>query len=169
MFSSQLGPMLMSTQPRELVGLKPMDRKMLSLYALGVDEADIAFLLGTTRNALRNRGVRIRRYTGTFGITDTVYWALDQDLIPPVPLWKPLDLSTSDRVTLGLISKGLTLAQVGRSLGYTAKGIQERLLRAMDRNGALSRHHMIAMLYSEDCYDPGELERMAGEGSFSLD
>jgi DNA-binding CsgD family transcriptional regulator len=155
----------MLTTPREIEGLKPQDRQMLLLYALGVEGPEVARLLGVTWNAMRNRGVRIRAYTGTVGLTDTVYWALENNLIPPVPLWGPLNLSTLDRAMMGLLAKGLTLQQIGRNLGYSVQAIQNRLTAAMDRNRALSRYHLVAMFYSEDCYDPRDLKVLAVLGS----
>lgn len=156
----------MSKGPLHKLNINNRDRAVLTLYCHGLNHIEAAEYLRLPPNSVRNRSGRIREYLGLTNNSALVHWALENHVVKPVPLWAPLDLTPLERGTIELLSEGLIFKEIAARQGVNSlKSIASRVVRAMNRNRAFSREHLIAMVYSEACYPQGDLRVLKAKGS----
>lgn len=121
--------------------------------------------MGDSPQALRNRSYRMRQRTEAINEPHLIHRCLEQGVIEPVPLWAPLDLQPIEIDMVELIRQGYERVGAAKKLNITAKGFDNRLYRTVRRVGAFSRTHLVAMYYSEECYDRQDLQAIEERGS----
>jgi DNA-binding CsgD family transcriptional regulator len=138
---------------------------ILNLFALGFNGAEISDYLGIPVMTLRARLLRLRDKFKARNLSNLIWRALNDEVIEPIPLWAPLNLTPVELEIIEPVAQGLTQHEIGRDFFVTGAAILKRINVAKNRNGAFTTHHLVAMWYSQDCYRPEELENLSVWGS----
>lgn len=137
---------------REITGPNRDDRKLLSLLALGLTEANASRVMGRSLGAIHIRATRLREYSGTHNQAQLVYWALDNTLIPPLPAIGGLSLTNRQLEVTELIAQGLSDGEIATKLYLTPSSVITHVVKAMNRLRAFNRSNLVAVAWSEDLF-----------------
>lgn len=148
---------------RRFTGLRPTDRRMVILLALGLTEREVAENMGVTHAAMVSHTRRIRRLLGVPSKTTLIAKAIDDYYINALPMHGPMVLVGRDREILEGLREGHTSEQISRTIETTPRGVKIRIERMLNRNGAHNQAHLMALYCSQEFYGAEHLERLQAE------
>ena len=127
-------------------GLSPSERRYLRLAALGHGATGSATLVGRSRTQVTRALASARLVLGAETVPQAVAIAVSDSKINLKPLReRKVVLRAHELKILRALASGLTYAQIEKALWYAPGGPKVVLGRAIRRNGARNRTHLIAL------------------------
>lgn len=128
----------------------PGDVTILHCFALGLTETVTATVLGSSLGTIHARAVQLREYSGTRTRPQLIYWALDREIVPPLPIRGPFGLRSITLDVIDLIVRGWDDRYIGRKLSLAPGTVTNHVWNAMAIVGAWNRTNLVAIAWSED-------------------
>ena len=127
-------------------GLSPSERRYLRLASFGHGVSESAALVGRSRTQVTRALASARLILGARTVPQAVAIAVCERKIGVKPLRKRKVLLREHEIKiLRALASGLTYAQIERALWYAPNSPRVETSRAIRRNGARNRTHLIAL------------------------
>lgn len=127
-------------------GLSPSERRYLRLASFGHGVAESAELVGHSRTQITRALASARLVLGAETVPQAVAIAVSEDKIDVKPLReREVVLRAHELRILRALASGLTYAQIEKALWYAPGVPKVELGRAIRRNGARNRTHLLAL------------------------
>jgi DNA-binding CsgD family transcriptional regulator len=127
-------------------GLSPSERRYLRLASYGHGATESAALVGRSRTQVTRALASARLVLGAETVPQAVAIAVSDHRINLKPLReRRIILREHEMKILRSLASGLTYAQIERALFYARDSVRVELGRAIRRNGARNRTHLLAL------------------------
>jgi len=127
-------------------GLSPSERRYLRLASSGHGVSESAALAGCSRTQVARALASARLVLGAETVPQAVAIAVNDGKIQVKPLReRRIILREHEMKILRSLASGLTYAQIERALFYARDSVRVELGRAIRRNGARNRTHLLAL------------------------
>ena len=127
-------------------GLSPSERRYLRLASFGHGASESAALVGRSRTQVTRALASARLVLGAETVPQAVAIAVSDNKLSVKPLRaRRIILREHEMKILRALASGLTYAQIERALYYARDSPRVELGRAIRRNGARNRTHLIAL------------------------
>jgi DNA-binding CsgD family transcriptional regulator len=127
-------------------GLSPPERRYLRLASFGYGASESAALVGRSRTQVTRALASARLVLGAETVPQAVAIAVSESKINVKPLrTRRVILREHEVRILRALASGLTYAQIERALWYAPNAARVELGRAIRRNGARNRTHLLAL------------------------
>jgi DNA-binding CsgD family transcriptional regulator len=127
-------------------GLSPSERRYLRLASSGHGASESAALVGRSRTQVTRALASARLVLGAETVPQAVAIAVSERKIQVKPLReRRIILREHEMKILRSLASGLTYAQIERALFYARDSVRVELGRAIRRNGARNRTHLLAL------------------------
>ena len=127
-------------------GLSPSERRYLRLASFGHGATESAALVGRSRTQVTRALASARLVLGADTVSQAVAIAVSESKIGVKPLReRKVILRQHEREILRALASGLSYAQIEKVLWYAPGAPRVVLGRAIRRNGARNRTHLIAL------------------------
>jgi DNA-binding CsgD family transcriptional regulator len=127
-------------------GLSPAERRYLRLASSGHGVSESAALVGRSRTQATRALASARLVLGAETVPQAVAIAVSDGKIAVKPLReRRIILREHEVEILRSLASGLTYAQIERALFYARDSVRVELGRAIRRNGARNRTHLLAL------------------------
>ena len=127
-------------------GLSPAERRYLRLASSGHGASESAALVGRSRTQVTRALASARLVLGAETVPQAVAIAVSERKIQVKPLReRRIILREHEMKILRALALGLTYAQIERALFYARDSVRVELGRAIRRNGARNRTHLLAL------------------------
>ena len=127
-------------------GLSPSERRYLRLASFGHGASESAALVGRSRTQVTRALASAQLVLGAETVPQAVAIAVSEKKIDVKPLRaRRIVLREHEIKILRALASGLTYAQIERALYYARDSPKVELGRAIRRNGARNRTHLLAL------------------------
>jgi DNA-binding CsgD family transcriptional regulator len=127
-------------------GLSPAERRYLRLASSGHGASESAALVGRSRTQVTRALASARLILGAETVPQAVAIAVSERKIQVKPLReRRIVLREHELKILHSLASGLTYAQIEQALWYARDSVRVELGRAIRRNGARNRTHLLAL------------------------
>jgi len=127
-------------------GLSPPERRYLRLACLGHGVSETAALVGRSRTQVTRALASARLILGAETVPQAVAIAVSQRKLNVKPLRdRKVILREHEKKILRALASGLTYAQIERTLWYAPGSPRVEIGRAIRRNSARNRTHLLAL------------------------
>jgi DNA-binding CsgD family transcriptional regulator len=127
-------------------GLSPSERRYLRLASFGHGASESAALVGRSRTQVTRALASARLVLGAETVPQAVAIAVSDNKLSVKPLRaRRIILREHEMKILRALASGLTYAQIERALYYARDSPRVELGRAIRRNGARNRTHLLAL------------------------
>ena len=136
-------------------GLSPSERRYLRLASFGHGASESAALVGRSRTQVTRALASARLVLGAETVPQAVAIAVSDNKLSVKPLRaRRIILREHEMKILRALASGLTYAQIERALYYARDSPRVELGRAIRRNGARNRTHLLALSIRAGALNP---------------
>jgi DNA-binding CsgD family transcriptional regulator len=136
-------------------GLSPSERRYLRLASFGHGASESAALVGRSRTQVTRALASARLILGAETVPQAVAIAVSEGRLNVKPLRKrKVILREHERQILRALASGLTYAQIEQKLWYARDSPRVEMGRAIRRNGARNRTHLLALSIRTGALNP---------------
>jgi DNA-binding CsgD family transcriptional regulator len=136
-------------------GLTPSERRYLRLASFGHGVSESAALVGRSRTQVTRALASARLILGAETVPQAVAIAVSEGRLNVKPLSeRKVILREHERKILRALASGLTYAQIEQTLWYARDSPRVEMGRAIRRNGARNRTHLLALSIRTGALNP---------------